>query len=121
MILGHVRDSLPRVTLDLPGVSGPVAVEFIVDTGFEGDVTLPSSVLQRVHTEPLFLSLRSLADGTTRECRVHQMVLDWNGEARRVQVLELGHNPLLGALLLEGCHLDLDFVEGGEVVIEFPD
>lgn len=37
------------------------------------------------------------------------------------EVLQLGHNPLLGALLLEGCHLDLDFVEGGEVIIEFSD
>lgn len=33
MILGYVRDYLPRVTLSLPGLDGPLSVEFIVDIG----------------------------------------------------------------------------------------
>lgn len=121
MIVGQVRDYLPRVTLDLPGASGPFPVEFIVDTGFEGDLTLPLNVLQRLEAEPLFLSLRSLADGTLRECPVYRFVMDWGDEARTVEVIGLEHNPLLGVLLLEGCHLDLDFSEGAEVIIEFPE
>ena len=42
MILGYVRDHLPRVTIVLPGLNGDVPVEFIVDTGFDGDISLPS-------------------------------------------------------------------------------
>ncbi|HTE20316.1 MAG TPA: hypothetical protein VK689_18275 [Armatimonadota bacterium] len=121
MIVGHVRDTLPRVTLVLPGSAGPLPVELIVDTGFEGDLTLPLSILQRTDAEPLYLSLRSLADGTLRECPVYQLLMAWNEEARTVQVVGLEHNPLLGVLLLEGCHLDLEFIEGAEVIIEFPD
>jgi hypothetical protein len=33
-------------------------------------------------------------------------------------VLVLETNPLLGTLLLDGCHIDIEATEGGEVVIE---
>jgi clan AA aspartic protease len=121
MILGHFRDHLPRVTLPLPGSTGPLPVLFIVDTGFEGDLALPSNILHQLDTQPLFLSLRALGDGTLRECSVHQLVWEWNDEPRTVEVLVLEHNPLLGTMLLEGCHLAVDMTEGGEVVIELPD
>ena len=49
MLLGRYHDHLPRLPLDLPGNDGSnVAVEFIVDTGFDGylnctdDLILPS-------------------------------------------------------------------------------
>lgn len=118
MILGRVRDSLPRVTLDLPSAAGSVPVEFILDTGFEGDLTLPRSVLLRLEVRPLFLSLRSMADGTLRECPVYQLAMEWNEELRDVEILCLEHNPLLGTLLLEGWHVAIDLVEGGEVLLE---
>ena len=48
MILGHVRDNLPRVRLTLPGLTGPLTIEFIVDTGFDGELSLPASVLRQL-------------------------------------------------------------------------
>ena len=69
MLTGHLRDHVPRLTLLLPRIPGPVPAEFIIDTGSEGDGTLPLSMLQRMNAEPLFLSLRSLADGSVCECR----------------------------------------------------
>ncbi len=45
MILGHVRDRFPRVSLSMPGRNGPLLVEFIVDTGFDGDLALPQSII----------------------------------------------------------------------------
>ena len=121
MILGVFRDHFPRVTLLLPGPTDAVAVEFIVDTGFDGDLALPSNILRQLDAQPLFLSLRALGDGTLRECPVYQLAWEWNDEPRTVEVLTLEHNPLLGTMLLEGCHLDVDMTEGGEVVIELPD
>jgi clan AA aspartic protease len=121
MIPGLFRDHLPRVTLSLPGSTGPILVEFIVDTGFEGDLALPSNILRQLEAQPLFLSLRALGDGTLRECPVYQLAWEWNDEPRTVEVLALEHNPLLGTMLLEGCHLDVDMTEGGEVLIELPD
>lgn len=53
MIVGSVRENFPRVTLELPGTTGSVAVEFIVDSGFEGDLTLPVAMLRQVRAEVL--------------------------------------------------------------------
>src|SRR5579871_1911150 len=103
MILGVVRDHLVRVTLTLPGTSGPVSVEFILDTGFEGDLALPANLLRQLDVQPLFLSLRALGDGSLVECSVYQIEMKWNDEPRVVEILALEHNPLLGTLLLEGC------------------
>jgi clan AA aspartic protease len=121
MILGQFRDHLPHVTLSLPGPTGPILVRSIVDTGFEGDLALPSNIIRQTDAQPLFLSLRAMGDGTLRECPVYQLVLEWNDEPRTVEVLALEHNPLLGTMLLEGCHLHVEMTEGGEVLIELPD
>jgi clan AA aspartic protease len=119
LILGVYRDHFPRITLTLPGSSGALAVEFILDTDFDGDLALPSSILRQLDVRPLFLSLRALGDGTLLECPVYQLEIDWNEEARTVEIIALEHNPLLGTTLMEGCQLDIDMSDGGEVVIEF--
>ena len=121
MILGVVRDHLARVTLTLPGLMGAISVEFILDTGFDGDLTLPSSDLRQLDARPLFTSLRALGDGTLVECPVYQIEMEWNDLPRTVDILALEHNPLLGTMLLEGCRLDIDLTENGEVIIELPD
>lgn len=48
MILGHVRDGFPRSTLALPGRNGPLNVEFIVDTSFDGDLAVPDAVIAQL-------------------------------------------------------------------------
>lgn len=121
MILGQFRDHFPRVTLSLPGAAGPIAVEFIVDTGFDGDLSLPSTLLGQLDVQPLFLSLRAFGDGSLRECPVYRLDWEWNGEPRTVEILVLEHNPLLGTTLLDGCQLHVEMMEGGEVLIELPD
>ena len=37
MIAGNIRDRLPRASLTLPGRVGDLTLEFVVDTGFDGD------------------------------------------------------------------------------------
>jgi clan AA aspartic protease len=120
MITGRFHDHFPRVTLDLPGVSGPLSVEFIVDTGFDGDLILPTHFLRQLEAQPLYNTVRSLADGTLRECPVYEIEIEWGEEIRIVEVLGLERNPLLGTTLMEGCQLNIDLTEGGEVNIELP-
>jgi len=45
MIEGSVRDNFPRLSLNLPGLRGSQSVEFLVDTGFDGELSLPSALL----------------------------------------------------------------------------
>jgi clan AA aspartic protease len=120
MITGRFHDHFPRVTLDLPGVSGPLSIEFIVDTGFDGDLILPTHVLRQLAAQPLYDTLRALADGTLRECPVYELEIEWGDETRTVEVLALERNPLLGTTLMAGCQLNIDLTEGGDVIIELP-
>ncbi len=46
--MGQVRDGFPRITLSLPGKADPIRVEFVFDTGFDGELAVPMSVLHRL-------------------------------------------------------------------------
>ena len=96
-------------------------IEFIVDTGSDGDLTLPLFLLRRTTAAPAFTTVRTMADGSVRECNAFLLDLLSNGEARMIEILQFEHNPLLGTNLIEGCSLRVQLDAGGEVVIEFPD
>ena len=48
MLHGHVRDYAAHVLLTLPGEDGDLTAEFVVDTGFEGDLALPRSIVTKL-------------------------------------------------------------------------
>ena len=118
MIVGEFRNHFPRISLELPSNDGAMEIEFIIDTGFEGDITLPESVLRRLDARYRGSQFHLLADGSSAECAIYYLFLNWNGESRKTEVLALETNPLLGTLLLDNCHLDIEAIEGGEVIIE---
>lgn len=118
MILGHVRDYMPRVSLTLPGVRGPVTVEFIVDTGFEGDLSVPSALLLRLDASFFKERRLQLADGSVIVRQAYFIDLDWGDAIRPTEVMVLENTPLLGAILMDESHSDSDMRTGGEVVIE---
>ena len=120
MILGHVRDGFPRITLALPGRERIVTVEFVLDTGFDGELSVPGHVLNDL--DAAFTVARSvlLPDNVRRNIRHFQIDLDWNDDERPTEVIALEGRPLLGNLLLEGCEITIDMQDGGEVVIDFP-
>src|ERR1051325_6216016 len=114
MIVGRFQDHFPRVSLELPTLNGRyVSVEFILDTGFDGDISLPSAFLRRFDSSPAFSTMRELADGSYREFAMHSMTIQWNGEEREIEVLVLEREPLLGTMLPDGGRITIDLVEGG--------
>ena len=52
MIEGRFRDGLPRTTLALPGREGPFDIEFVVDTGFDGGLSLPENLCKNLSPTP---------------------------------------------------------------------
>jgi clan AA aspartic protease len=118
MILGQCRDYFPRVTITLPAKTGSLPVEFIVDTGFDGHLSLPSRLLAQLDAEPLFVTVRQLADGSFCESTVYRLVLELHETFWTTEVLALEHNPLFGTTLMQGCYISIDMTEGGEVSIE---
>jgi clan AA aspartic protease len=119
MIRGEVRDRFPRVALRLSSRRASAEVEFIVDTGFDGEIALPPHLIsQLAESGPPGRQIVRFADGSYAAVPAHELVLWWLGEARPVSVLVLEGKPLLGVELLEGTPVQSEMTEGGEVSIE---
>ena len=120
MIRGTVfpnRQALVAVSL-LDATGQFQTFEFILDTGFDGDLSLPRRTLQRL--EVLFESRLpvELADGSRSTAPIWQATALWDGERRTITVMESEGEPLLGMNLLWGNHIALEAKALGGVVIE---
>lgn len=118
MILGIWRDDFPRVILMLSGISGPLEIEFIVDTGFGGDLIVPENLLRQLKVAQSGKRLVELAGGFWQQCYSYDLLLEWNGEPRLAEVLTLDGNPLIGNALWKGEMLQAENLDGGEVLFE---
>jgi clan AA aspartic protease len=92
-------------------------VEAIIDTGFDGWLSLPSSIIF-----PLDLVWRRrgralLADGSEIIFDIYEAIVIWDGEARRIPVDQAETTPLVGMSLLEGYELTVQAQPGGNVTI----
>jgi len=106
-----------RVTIDreavIPlSVRGPSGrrrlVEAVVDTGYDGWLSLPSSVIHYLGLAWIRTGPITLADGSEIEFNVYDAVVKWDGKLRHVTVDELEAAPLVGMALLSGHHLGID-------------
>lgn len=118
MMLGHVRDRFPRLSLSLPGKNGPILVEFLVDTGFDGDLALPQSIINRLEATASDAHDVRLADGSQQVRAYYETILEWQEEDRLTEILVLEYQPLLGVGLMEGNLLQAEMQTGGEVSLE---
>ena len=119
MISGVVTADLqPVIHLTVRGPAGQEQeIEAIIDTGFDGWLSLPSSVIV-----PLGLVWRQrgralLADGRESVFDIYEGTVVWEGQLRRIPVHEAETAPLVGMSLLEGCELTVQVRSGGNVTI----
>jgi clan AA aspartic protease len=116
---GRVSGRQARIRLPFRSLPDPdVLIEFVVDTGFEGALTLPPAAVAALRLPHLIDIDANLADDTRRQVAVHQGTIVWDGAEIPVAVLAMGRRPLLGAALLDARRLCADFVDDGEVRIE---
>lgn len=95
-----------------------IEVEAILDTGFDGGLTLSADAVDALSL-PLRGSRESiLADGSLVALDIHRARVLWEGHPRVVQILAAEGAPLVGMSLLYGSEVRLRVVEGGSVVIE---
>ena len=107
------------VRLPVQNVNGQVQeIEAILDTGFNGSVTLPPTVIVA-----LGLSWRSrgsalLANGSEDDFDIYAGTVIWDGRPRNVLVEAADTDPLIGMALLYGYDVRIQAVDGGSVTIE---
>ena len=120
MISGRVNIYLDAVIrVDLAGVDGGVhPVDVAVDTGFDGDLTLPREIIRRLGMEWLGSRDAELANGEVIVSDSYAGTALWHGRLRRVAVLQSEGGPVLGMSLLRGNRMTLEAWSGGGVVIE---
>ena len=95
-----------------------VEVEFVVDTGFEGFLTLPPDRVVEFGLPYIAKIQANLADNSRIATNAYAMKIVWGGVERDVVVLAMGRRPLIGTALLEDLHLSIDFFEGGTVLVD---
>ena len=113
-LAGRVTNSLSAVVNLL--IVGGVEVEAIVDTGFDATLTLPSEVVEKLGLPFVMHVEARLAGGVKQLVDIVSAQIEWLGEVRRIDVLVMPA-CLLGAELLNGTRLTIDYEEG-TVLIE---
>jgi clan AA aspartic protease len=102
MIAGQVDGREPRVTVTLLNGGQALAIEFVVDTGFNGYLTLPPAAVTALGLPFLYHIFANFADDRSEQVAVHEARIRWHEAEREVEVLATGRRPLLGTLLLLG-------------------
>jgi clan AA aspartic protease len=116
-VVNEFREATVRlIVLDRDG--NERTVETILDTGFNGSLTLPLDLVAALRLRRRSRSIAVLADGRRERFDVYAATVIWDGAARNVLIQAIDAAPLLGMGLLEGHDLHVEVVIGGAVTIE---
>ena len=120
MITGIVttyRQAIIRLT-----VRGPEGqeqeIEAVIDTGFDGSLTLPPPLIAALGLVWRRRGRALLADGSESLFDIHEAIVVWDGEPRRIAVDTADIDPLVGMSLLYGFELTVQARDGGSVAIK---
>ena len=94
-----------------------VSFSAVVDTGFNGCLTLPRVVLERFQARPLTRVVVTLADGSKTVSDLFELTILWDGRPLTIEVDAAETEPLIGMALLAGHDLQMRVVPDGEVTI----
>jgi len=92
-------------------------VEAIIDTGFDGSLTLPPSVIAALGLTWRRRGRVLLADGSDSVCDIFEATVIWDATPRRIPVDAADTVPLIGMSLLDGYELIMRVTNGGDIRI----
>lgn len=99
----------PRVRITVIGTHDEIAVDAVIDTGFDGDLCLPVQMGIKLGLELRGLTRVELADGTVKQELVFAGVARLGRKRKDVNILLTeSEDALLGTNVLS--YLELDFV-----------
>jgi clan AA aspartic protease len=120
MITGRVtaqHEAMMRLMV-LDMAQQPHDIDVVVDTGFNGFLTLPRAMVQTLQL-PLAGNRRvTLGDGSMVVLDLYLATGLWDMQPREVLVLEAEGGPLMGMALLYGNRVILHVVDNGDVLID---
>lgn len=120
MIRGVVNAAYePVLSLVFQGPSGRSReTEAVVDTGFNGYLTLSSGLVTALGLPGVFRTSVILADGSEAAFDVYRATVQWDGITRHVDAYMSDTVPLVGMRLMDRHRLYIDVENGGRVLIQ---
>ena len=115
-VVNHEREVTIGLTL-LGNRKQHVRVEAVIDTGYDGWLLLPPSLVAELGYEWSTECSVVLADGTKTSFDVYRGKVLWDRRRRTISVDEADSSPLVGMRLLEGFELTIKARSGGSVTI----
>lgn len=118
MIQGKVnayREATIRLTVSGPATYAELELE--IDTGFNGFMMLPESLVERLELPWRDRGRARYANASVDVLDIHEADVEWDGQIRQVPVHAGGYGPLIGMSLLYGHYLTIRVLDGGEVQI----
>ena len=107
------------VRLSLLNTSGESReVDVVVDTGFNGFLTLPPTLVAELGLTRLGRKSLILANGERDVFDTYGVTVFWEGQSRFVDADEADAVPLLGMSMLDNHDLSIQVRDGGRVVIQ---
>ncbi len=119
MIIGRItKNQEAIVELEVVGSNRQEKIEAVIDTGYDGFLTLPIKLINRLGLRQAGYRQAILGDGNMVVLELYRAKALWYGKEREVPVLRTDGGPLVGMALLYGNRVILDVVKDGEVRIE---
>ena len=120
MITGIVNANYEAsVTLSIRGSTGVKQdIDFLLDTGFNGSLTLPPAIIHALDLVWSTRSLITLGNGVQEWIDVYVAFVLWDGQLRTILVESADTDALLGMNLLKGHNLTIEAIIGGLVTIQ---
>ncbi len=85
-------------------------IEAWIDTAFNGGLAMPRKRIAELGLVKESSAEAILADGRSVELETFACFVDWFGDCYETQIpASDGEYPLLGTMLLDGHHLDIDY------------
>jgi clan AA aspartic protease len=119
MMQGYVNQQQEAVlAIAVKGDSNLKSVDAIIDTGFNGFLSLPTSIIVELDLMWSYSDIATLGDGSETLFDIYAAQIIWNGQYQKIEVNAAEAEPLLGMRMLKGYRLQIDAVEGGSVKID---
>ena len=117
MITGTVNaDFEPIISLLIRRSDGEVFTQdAIVDTGFNGWLSLPPDLIAELNLRWKRRGRAILGDGSECVFNIYEVVVIWDGALLTIPVDEADSDPLVGMSLIEGYQLTIQVSENGYV------
>lgn len=119
MIIGNVNTSREAIVqlVVLGENQQRQGVKAIIDTGYTGFLTLPSTLITTLGLTWYMQQEGILGDGSVCMFNVCEASVIWDGQVRTIEINDSETDPLIGMGLLEGYELKIQAVAGGLVTI----